>query len=130
MTRKKFNFLVLPLLTLALVIVTLLLGPYGGAALWVLMGLVTAYIFYFEEDRKTLNPVLEGLMMIALGLLAVALTIPQTRYVKHPRDSDPSFGGRIYGPAYEEALRDPGVQELNARARAGYGSGARRGPKP
>jgi len=129
LTRKQFYFLVVPPLAVAVAIVIVLAGWLAGAAVWVLMGCTTVYIFFFEENRKTLNPFWEGLTMMILGLLAVAVVIPQTRYVKHPRESDPNFAGVIYGSSYEEALRDPDVQARNARVRAQYGSGPRRHPK-
>jgi len=128
-TRKTFYFLVMPLLALALAIVTLLLGPYGGAALWVLMGLVTVYIVYFEEGRKTYNPVLEGLVVVVSGLLAVVLTIPETRYVQHRRHADPKFGGTIDPRSYEEHLKQPGVRELNTQARRVLYGDNPRGPR-
>jgi len=119
----------MPLLALALAIVTLLLGPYGGAALWVLMGLVTVYIVYFEEGRKTYNPVLEGLVVVVSGLLAVVLTIPETRYVQHRRHADPKFGGTIDPRSYEEHLKQPGVRELNTQARRVLYGDNPRGPR-
>ena len=119
-SRKTFYFFILPVLVMVLVAITILGGPEALAALWLLMGLMAAYVFYFEEGREPHSPILEISLVVASGLFAVGLIFPETRFVKHPRDGDPTFAGTINRRDYERHARSPEVQSRINEARRSW----------